>query len=128
MLTLSWAAYFPDKFGRGGAHCAQIPNQCLEGLRGKFMYIFILYIVSLYISDALEKISSHSCRNLQSYMQQTAEHNFCEYHKVKLREIGKNHKFGSGDQNIDLRSNLRQHYRKIWSRLIFFCFYDFLIL
>ena len=51
--------------------------------------IFILYIVIVYISDALEKISSHSCRNLQSYMQQTAEHIFCEYHKVKSREIEK---------------------------------------
>ena len=68
----------------------------------KVYVISIFYTVIVYINDALEKISSHSCRNLQSYMQQTAEHIFCEYHKVKSREIGKNHKFGSGDQNIDL--------------------------
>ena len=91
----------------------------------KVYVIFILYIVSLYISDALEKISSHYCRNLQSYMQQTAEHNFCEYHKVKSTENGKNHKFGSGDQNIDLGSNLRPHSRKIWSRYRFFVFMTF---
>ena len=59
-------------------------------------------------------------------MQQTAEHNFCENHKVKSREILKNPEFGSGDQNIEVKSNTTLQKHMVKMEII--CFHDFLIL